>query len=23
MLEKAPQLDPQTLLLHFEEIRPG
>lgn len=23
MLEKAPQLDPQTLLLHLEEIRPG
>ncbi len=23
MLQKAPQLDPQTLLLHLEEIRPG
>ncbi len=23
MLENAPQLDPQTLLLHLEEIRPG
>jgi len=23
MLEKAPQLEPQTLLLHLEEIRPG
>ncbi len=23
MLEKAPQLEPQTLLLHLEQIRPG
>ena len=23
MLEKAPQLEPQTLLLHLEQLRPG